>query len=309
MLTSTATDTDTSIHALPFLGAEVATDEASARVVILPIPFEATTTYRRGCENGPAAILTASQQVEYYDEELDQEVWPVGIYTHDAIADTRSGSVSSEDMLQVTEQTTRRLIDEGKFVIALGGEHSITTGLVEAYRQAHPDEPFTVVQIDAHGDLRHEYEGSIHNHACVMRRIVDMGLPTVQIGIRSICKEEADLIKEKQLTVFRAREIAMRTDWIERAIASIPTRNVFFTIDLDGIDPTLIPGVGTPEPGGLNWYALMTFLRQVFESHQVIGCDVMELAPVTDSVVSEFTAAKLVYKLIGYQALAQGWLD
>ena len=140
-----------------------------------------------------------------------------------------------------------------------------------------------------------------------MRRIVDMGLPTVQIGIRSICREEADLIKDKQLPVFRAREIAMQPDWMERALAAIQTEKVFFTIDLDGIDPTLIPGVGTPEPGGLNWYSLTTFIRRVFESHNVIGCDVMELAPIQDSVVSEFTAAKLVYKLIGYQAIAQGW--
>lgn len=294
---------------LPFLGSEVAADYRTARAVILPIPFEATTTYRRGCAYGPAAILDASQQVEYYDEELEQEVWPIGIYTHEAIASARDGrAISSEEMLAATQETVQKLVQDGKFVIALGGEHSITTGIVEAYRQAYPNEPFTVVQIDAHGDLRHEYEGSIHNHACVMRRVVDMGLPTVQIGIRSICKEEADFIKAKQLPVFRAREVALQPDWMERAIASISTRKVFFTIDLDGIDPTLIPGVGTPEPGGLNWYALTTFLRRVFESHEVIGCDVMELAPLSDSVVSEFTAAKLVYKLMGYQALTQKWL-
>lgn len=299
--------TQTPIANLPFLGDEVAASYETAQVVILPIPYEATTTYRKGCEHGPAAILEASHQVEYYDEELENELWPVGIYTHEAIADTRQGPVSALDMLTITRDTVVKLIADGKFVIGLGGEHSITTGLVEAYRQANPNEPFTVVQIDAHGDLRHEYEGSIHNHACIMRRVVDMGLPTVQIGIRSICREEADLIKEKNLTVFRAREIAMQPDWIERAIAAIPTRKVFFTIDLDGIDPTLIPGVGTPEPGGLNWYALTTFLRGVFETHDVIGADVMELAPVSDSVVSEFTAAKLVYKLIGYQAIAKGW--
>ncbi|GAB4137106.1 MAG: agmatinase [Cyanobacteria bacterium J069] len=298
--------TTTPIAELPFLGEEVAADYDAARVVILPIPYEATTTYRKGCEHGPAAILNASHQVEYYDEELEREVWPVGVYTHAAIADTRNGPVSSEEMLKVTEETTARLIADGKFVIGLGGEHSITTGLVKAY-QAAATEPFTVVQIDAHGDLRYEYEGSIHNHACIMRRVVEMGIPTVQIGIRSICKEEADLIKEKNLTVFRAREIATQPDWAERALAAIPTRNVFFTIDLDGIDPTLMPGVGTPEPGGLNWYALLGYLRSVFEQHHVIGADIMELAPVSDSVVSEFTAAKLAYKLVGYQAIAQGW--
>jgi agmatinase len=298
----------TSVSSLPFLGPDVAADYADANVVILPIPYEATTTYRRGCENGPDAILDASQQVEYYDEELDREMWEVGIYTEAAIADTRNGqTVSSEEMLKATQETVYRLVKDRKFVISLGGEHSITTGIVEAYRQANPGEAFTVVQIDAHGDLRHEYEGSIHNHACVMRRIVDMGLPTVQVGIRSICKEEAELIKEKQLAVFRAREMVAQPDWMERALASIKTSKVFITVDLDGIDPTLIPGVGTPEPGGLNWYALLTFLQRIFAAHQVIGCDVMELAPIADSVVSEFTAAKLVYKLIGYQAIAQGW--
>ncbi len=293
---------------LPFLGDTVTADYAAARVVILPIPYEATTTYRRGCMHGPAAILDASQQVEYYDEELEDELWPVGFYTHPAIADTRQATISSEEMLQATCDTVRQLAADDKFVIGLGGEHSITTGLVTAYQQILGDEPFTVIQVDAHGDLRQEYEGSIHNHACVMRRILDLGLPTVQLGIRSICREEADLIRAQNLTVFRAREIALDPSWMERAIASIPTQKVFLTIDLDGIDPTLIPGVGTPEPGGLNWYSLTTFLRQVFERHTVIGCDVMELAPVGDSVVSEFTAAKLVYKLIGYQAIAQHWL-
>ncbi|HEY9884031.1 MAG TPA: agmatinase [Thermosynechococcaceae cyanobacterium] len=298
----------TSVSSLPFLGSDVAATYDNAKVVILPIPYEATTTYRRGCEHGPDAILNASQQVEYYDEELDRELWEVGLYTHDAIADTRNAQkVSSEAMLRVTQETVYKLVADGKFVISLGGEHSITTGVVEAYRQANSGEAFTVVQVDAHGDLRHEYEGSIHNHACVMRRVVDMGLPTLQVGIRSICKEEADLIKEKQLPVFRAREIAVQPDWIDRAVASIKTEKVFITIDLDGIDPTLIPGVGTPEPGGLNWYNLLTFIQRIFAAHDVIGCDVMELAPITDSVVSEFTAAKLVYKLIGYQAIAQGW--
>ena len=294
----------TSTLALPFMGADVAVSYEQAKVVILPIPYEATTTYRRGCEQGPDAILEASQQVEYYDEELDQETCiEVGIFTSGAIADTRNlPKITAEEMLQVTQETVFKLVKDNKFVIALGGEHSITTGVVAAYRQAYPNETFTVVQIDAHGDLRHEYEGSIHNHACVMRRIVDMGLPTVQIGIRAICKEEADLIKAKNLTVFRARDIASSTDWIEKAIASIPTKKVFLTIDLDGIDPTLIPGVGTPEPGGLTWYELMVFLAQVFATCEVIGCDVMELAPIVDSVVSQFTAAKLVYKLIGYQS-------
>ena len=298
----------TSTAVVPFLGSEITTSYEASRVVILPIPYEATTSYRKGCQNGPDALLEASQQLENYDDELEREIASdAGIYTYSPIADTRNAQlISSEKMLQVTRETVSQLIQDDKFVIALGGEHSITSGIVEAYRQGST-EPFTVIQIDAHGDMRHEYEGSIYSHACVMRRIVDMGLPTLPIGIRSVCKEEADLIKEKSIPVIWAREIAKDPDWIERAIASISTQRVFITIDVDGIDPTLMPGVGTPEPGGLNWYAITTFLRRVFETYEVIGCDVMELAPVVDSVVSEFTAAKLVYKLIGYQTLARGW--
>lgn len=299
----------TSTAVQPFLGSEIESNYEASRVVILPIPYEATTSYRKGCENGPDALLDASQQLENYDEELDRETASdARIYTYGSIADTRNGQVvTSEQMLQVTRQTVAQLIQDDKFVISLGGEHSITTGIVQAYHEASK-ELFTVIQIDAHGDMRHEYEGSIHNHACVMRRILDMGLPTLPIAIRAICQEEADLIKAKSIPVIWAREIAKDPDWIEKAIALIPTQRVFITIDLDGLDPTLIPGVGTPEPGGLNWYALITFLRRVFETHQVIGCDVMELAPVNDSVVSQFTAAKLVYKLIGYQATTKGWV-
>ncbi|NJO46640.1 MAG: agmatinase [Oscillatoriales cyanobacterium RM2_1_1] len=303
-MTSTALD---SPSALAFLGSEIVTDFETARVAILPIPYEATTTYRQGCQHGPESILEASQQLECYDDELDREVGAeVGIYTHCPIADTRLGGVPAETMLEITQQTVIDLVQADKFVIALGGEHSITAGVVAAYQRLF-DKPFTVVQIDAHGDLRHKYEGSIHNHACVMRRIVEMGLPTVQIGIRSLCKEEATLIKEEKLSVIWARDIATDPHWMGEAIANISTNDVFLTIDLDGLDPSLMPGVGTPEPGGLNWYSLLEFLQQLFTTHRVIGCDVMELAPVQDSVVSEFTTAKLVYKLIGYQALAQEW--
>jgi len=291
---------------LPFLGNEVSAAYEAAGVVILPIPYEATTTYRQGCQQGPDAILTASQQVEYYDDELDREVWPVGIFTHEPIADSRqSPDLSPEAMLATTQATVMQLLHDQKFVIALGGEHSITAGVVAAYRQVAPQEPFTVVQIDAHSDLRQTYQGSIYNHACVMRRVLDMGLPTLQVGIRSYCQEEADLIKARQLNVIRAQEIAQNPDWMEEALRSIATRRLFLTIDLDGIDPTSMPGVGTPEPGGLSWYGLLRFLRRLFADYQVIGCDVMELAPIAGSVVSEFTAAKLVYKLIGYHACSQ----
>lgn len=293
-----------------FLGLEATSSYEAAKVVILPIPYEATTTFRKGCEHGPDALIEASDQLEAYDEELKHETCvEVNIYTHEAIADTRKNlDLSADEMLAATIETVSRFIADKKFVIAIGGEHAITTGVVKAYQQAL-DEPFTVIQIDAHGDMRYEYEGSIHNHACIMRRVLEMGLPTLPVGIRSICKEEAILIEEKQIPIVWAREIANNPNWIESAIAKIATPKVFVTIDVDGIDPSLIPGVGTPEPGGIDWYGITQFLRRVFETHQVIGCDVMELAPTSDSVVSEFTTAKLVYKLIGYQAITQGWFE
>ncbi|MDJ0742059.1 MAG: agmatinase [Xenococcaceae cyanobacterium MO_167.B27] len=287
-----------------FIGSEAQTTYTEAKAIILPIPYEATTTYRKGCQQGPDAIIEASDQLEAYDEELQQETcFKTSIYTCEAIADTRKNPhLTAEEMLEVTTNTVSELIKDGKFVIALGGEHAITEGVVRAYHQLL-SQPFTVVQIDAHGDMRHSYEGSIYNHACVMRRVLDMGLPTLPVGIRSICREEAELIKTQQIPVIWARDIYYDRDWIQKAIAKITTEKVFITIDLDGLDPSLLPGVGTPEPGGLNWYELTRFIREICVNHQVIGCDVMELSPLSDSVVSEFTAAKLVYKLIGYLSL------
>jgi agmatinase len=286
-----------------FLGSEAIASYENAQAVILPIPYEATTTYRKGCEHGPDAVLEASDQLEAYDEELGQETChEVGIYTSDYVADTRSNpDLTAEEMLRETTETVTQFIKDQKFVVGIGGEHAITTGIVRAYQQAL-DQPFTVVQIDAHGDMRHEFEGSLYNHACVMRRVLEMGLPTLPVGIRAICKEEAELIKAQKIPVIWAREMAFDPDWIEKAINQIKTPKVFITIDVDGIDPSLIPGVGTPEPGGMGWHETLRFLRRVFETHDVIGCDVMELAPVVDSVVSEFSTAKLIYKLIGYHA-------
>jgi agmatinase len=287
-----------------FIGSETQSTYDQAKVVILPIPYEKTTTYRQGCQDGPEAIITASEQLEAYDLEFEQEVCQqIGIFTTEAIANTKvNPALEPEAMMEIVSSRVSELITDGKFVIALGGEHSITAAIVTAYQQ-QLSQPFTVIQIDAHGDMRHSYEGSIYNHACVMRRVLDMGLPTLPVGIRSICLEEANLIKQQQIPVVWARNIYQNFDWIEEAIALITTEKVFITIDLDGLDPSSIPGVGTPEPGGLNWYELIKFMRAVFTRHEVIGCDIMELAPTKDSVASEFTAAKLAYKLIAYSQL------
>lgn len=284
-----------------FLESEIQCNYQQSQVVILPIPYEATTTYRKGCQLGPEAVLIASDQLECYDEELEIETcWQTGIFTHEYIADTRlNPTLTAEQMLIVTSETVAKLARDNKFVIAVGGEHAITTGVVQGYQQVC-SEQFTVIQIDAHGDMRHEFEGSIHNHACVMRRVLELGLPTLPVGIRSICQQEATLIKEQKIPVIWARDIYDNPNWMAEALSKIKTKKVFITIDLDGIDPSLIPGVGTPEPGGLNWYQLLKFMRLIFTQFEVLGCDIMELVPLLDSVVSEFTTAKLIYKLIGY---------
>jgi agmatinase len=290
-----------------FLGSEAETPYSQAQAVILPIPYEATTTYRKGCEQGPDAVLAASDQLEAYDEELRQETChQFGIHTLPSVADTRlHPDLTAEQMLTDVTQAVTQALADGKFVVAVGGEHAITTGVVQAYQQVY-DNDFTVVQIDAHGDMRDRFEGSRHNHACVMRRVLELGLPTLPVGIRAICQEEADLITEKNIPVIWAREMAVNPDWIEQALQQITTEKVFVTIDVDGLDPSFMPGVGTPEPGGMGWYETLRFLRRIFERHEVIGCDVMELAPVVDSVVSEFSTAKLIYKLMGYKAFCSG---
>ena len=284
-----------------FIGSEAQTTYQESKIVILPIPFERTTTYRKGCQNGAAAIIQASDQLEAFDIELEQETCnSIGIHTVNAIASTiENPDLTPEEMMTMTTNRVSTLIADQRFVIALGGEHSITAGIVQAYRQTLA-ESFTVIQIDAHGDLRHSYENSIYNHACVMRRVLDLGLPILPIGIRSICLEEAQLIKQQNIPVVWAKEIYQNSDWLEKAISKITTEKVFITIDLDGLNPSLMPGVGTPEPGGLDWYQMLKLLKTLFSKHQVIGCDVMELAPISGSVVSEFIAAKLVYKLAGY---------
>lgn len=297
---------------LPFLGTNIepAPDPERARVAILPVPYERTTSYRQGTQHGPEALLAASEQLELYDEQLGCEVGSkFGIYTHPPVADTRAGDPGSTEtaMAAITRATTD-LIARDCWTIAVGGEHSITAAIVRAYQQRQPEEPFTVVQIDAHGDLRHSYEGSTYSHACVMRRIFELGLPSLPVGIRSLCQEEANLIAEHHIPVVWAHEISQDPHWPARAVDRIHTPNVFLTIDLDGITPALLPGVGTPEPGGLSWYGLLAFLAELFARHRVLGCDVMELSPLPGSVVSQFVAARLVYKLMGLQARHCGWL-
>jgi agmatinase len=272
-------------------------DIASAKVVVIPFPYEATTSYRGGTKEGPAAILTASAQVELYDDELDWNPYEVGVATTATIWPTRE---SYEAALQQIGDVTAAALDKGLFPIVLGGEHAISLGPVRATLEKYPD--LAVLQIDAHADLRQEYEETIYSHASAMARLVDLGCPLVQVGIRNISEGEMKWWREKKpSTIFWARDYCRGKHSVEEVLDALGDRPVYLTIDLDGLDPSVIPGTGTPEPGGLSWYQALDLLRPLLERKNVVGCDILELSPIAGENVSEFAAAKLIYKIIGYK--------
>lgn len=266
----------------------------TARVVILPVPFEASTSYGKGTASGPEAIHRASTQVELYDEVGDRHPYECGIHSCDPV-DLRTATGAAV-MERVASALAPHLAAK-KFPVVLGGEHSLTSGVMRAVRAAFPD--VGVVQLDAHGDLRSSYEQSPWSHACVMRRLVEMGCPTVGVGIRSLCAEERDYIREHRLPRWFAHQVVGRTDWIAPAIATMP-RRVFLTLDVDVFDVSLMPSTGTPEPGGMGWYEVVTFLERLFAEREVVGMDVVELAPRQGDHGSDFLVAKLIYKAIGF---------
>ena len=269
-------------------------DYERSRVVIFPVPYDGTLSYRAGSRNGPSAIISASRALEFYDIELNASPYEIGIHTTCELEPIMS---SPEDMIDEIERVSRKFIRDNKFLIMLGGEHSISTGVLRNLKKKY--KRLSVLQIDAHSDLRDTYEGTKYNHACVMRRIREL-CPAVQVGIRSMCEEEAIFIRRKNIRIFYAEEIRGRTDYIDDVLKNL-TEDVYITIDLDGLDPSIMPAVGTPEPGGLLWYDTLNLLRKVFESRNVVGADVVELSPLPPDVSSDFLAAKLIYKLIGYK--------
>lgn len=267
-----------------------------ARAVIFPVPLERTTSYEHGTRNGPAAILEASRNMELYDEEFDSEIYKqVGIATIPAI-DTADGTL--EEVLAEIFSAQSELLEDGKFPVALGGEHSLTPPLVGAAARKYKN--LSVLQIDAHADLREQYQGNPNSHACAMRRVVEI-CPAVQVGIRSLSVEEARDIPGLKTRIYWAKDIARAPigDWIPRVIADL-TGDVYLTVDLDGFDPSLIPATGTPEPGGLDWYQVTSLIRAVAREKNIVGMDVVELLPQPGQHASDFFAAKLIYKCLGY---------
>lgn len=264
-----------------------------ARAFVLPIPYEETTTYLKGTRYGPGAIIEASQQVELYDEEFLSEPYLQGIHTLDAFVPAVSEPGQS---VRSIEERARSLVSRERTLVSLGGEHTITIGLVRAHKRLYPH--LSVLQIDAHTDLRQSYEGSPYSHACVMYH-VSGECRTVQVGIRAMSAEEVGIVRRRKTRIFPAREIHGHTGWIHDAVESLSDQ-VYLTIDLDGLDPSLVPSVGTPEPGGLGWYETLALVRILAREKIIVGFDVVELRPQKDAPASDFLAARLAYKVLGY---------
>lgn len=268
-----------------------------ARAVILPVPYEATTSWGTGTREGPAAILEASRYLELYDEELDAEPHGCGIHTLPPLELTRSSP--REAVVQLREVYDELLDVAGdKFVVTLGGEHTISSAPALAWHRRLGEE-LSVLQLDAHTDLRESHDGTPWSHACVMRRVLDRMPSIVPVGIRSLTAGERELVREQGMEVVFAEE--MRSEgWVEKALSALRDR-VYVTFDVDFFDPSLVPATGTPEPGGGDWWQALDLLRAVFRERNVVGADVVELAPGPGQRASATVAAKLVYKMIGYR--------
>ena len=264
---------------------------ADASIVVIPVPYDGTSTYGKGADKGPEAIFQAAENMELYDIETNKEVYKNGIF----IAPELTGYSSPEAMVSDVEQTVTKYMNTGKFVTIIGGEHSVSIGSIRAFARQYTD--LTVLQLDAHSDLRPEYEGSKCNHACAMHE-ASFTTNLVQVGIRSMDTVEIEFLKSENL--FTSYDIRTNKYWKEDVINAIGD-NVYITIDLDVLDPSIMPSTGTPEPGGLLWNETLDLLKMVFSNSNVIGCDIVELAPKEGIHAPDFMAAKLLYKLLSYK--------
>lgn len=263
----------------------------NAKVVLLPVPFDGTSTWLKGADGGPAAIIQASANMELYDIETDSQVYRQGIFT-DSPVDVDQ---SPEKMVEAVAERVKGHLEREKFVVTVGGEHSVSIGAMEACVEKFGN--ITILQLDAHTDLRDEYEGSKFNHACVMARAKEIA-SIVQVGIRSMDYSEKESVSAE--SIFFAEAIYNNMDWFEKALGKLSGR-VYITIDLDVFDPSIMPSTGTPEPGGLLWYDTLAFLKLVFEKREVLGFDIVELCPGRHNKAPDFLAAKLIYKLLSYK--------
>ncbi len=271
----------------------------SSRVAVLPVPFERTTSYGKGTSGGPAAIVRASQSMELYDEELDSEPSRLGIHT---LPPFLPEAFDMAEALGELQAAARAHLERGKFLVTLGGEHSLTSAPVLAAREVHPE--IGVVQFDAHADLREEFEGTPYSHASVMKRIIDAGVLTLAVGIRSLSSPEAAVVREHSLPVLWGHQLDQAESLFPELLAQLPDK-IYLTFDIDFFDPSLVPATGTPEPGGGLWYPTLSLLRTLFRSKTVVAMDVVELAPLGNQPASDFLACKLIYKCLGYLQAAE----
>jgi len=266
-----------------------------AKVVLIPVPYDGTSSWQKGADKGPEAFLEASENMELYDIETKSEVYKKGIYLAPAVTE----DASPEKMVDTVYKTVKNYIKQEKFVTIFGGEHSVSIGTIRAFNESFED--LTVVQLDAHADLRPEYEGSSCNHACAVHE-ASKKTNLVQVGIRSMDVSEVEHMDENQ--VYFAHDLY--EDWQDDAIGQM-TPNVFITIDLDAFDPSILPSTGTPEPGGLFWYETLEFLKMMFKKKNVVGFDIVELCPNKNEKSSDFLAAKLYYKMLSYKFKYQNY--
>lgn len=270
----------------------------SARAVLLPVPYESTTSFGGGTRNGPRAILEASRYIELYDREFDTEPARVGIHTLPSLELTREGSGPAMRELEGAYGQVLDAIGD-RFPMTLGGEHSISAPLIRAHA-ARTSSRLSVLQLDAHADLRPQYEGAPDSHASAMARVLHCA-DVVGVGIRAISSEEVEIAREsKGVTLIHAEEMWENDAWIDRTMEALGDP-VYITVDVDYFDPSLVPSTGTPEPGGGDWYRTLRLLRRVFHERTVVGCDIVELAPIPGLHAPDFLVAKLAYKLIAYR--------
>jgi len=275
--------------------------EASAyetsRVAVLPVPFERTTSYGKGTSAGPAAIIRASQSMELYDEELGAEPSLQGITT---LPPFLPEAFDMAEAMAELQAECRVHMEKGKFLVTLGGEHSLSQAPIKAAREVFGTSgEIGVVQFDAHADLREEFEGTPYSHASVMKRVVDAGIPTLAVGIRSLSAPEAEVVRSKSLPVIWGHQLDRAADLFPKLLEKLP-ETIYLTFDIDYFDPSLVPATGTPEPGGGLWYPTLGLLRHLFATKTVVSMDLIELAPLGHQPASDFLAAKLIYKCLGY---------
>lgn len=275
-----------------FLGSEIEQPKPeAAKFHVLPVPFERTVSYGGGTRQGPQAIIEASEQLETWDGKSNPS--SLGIYTHPAV----DCSGEPEAVIERIAEATRAILDKGGMPVGIGGEHTVTWGIIKGYLDAGIED-FGVVQIDAHADLRHAYEGDIFSHASVMKRVVEAGLPLYQLGIRAYCEEEMAARKEYGVHHLDADELVPHNIMEVQLPEDFPAQ-VFFTVDIDGMDPTIFPSTGTPVPGGLGWYQTLGLFDSVARQREIIGYDLLEFAPIEGFHAYEFAASQLLYKFMG----------